>query len=446
MDLKFYNTLTKKVEKFVPIKKGKVRMYVCGPTVNDVPHLGHARMQIFFDVFRKYLIYSGYAVKFVSNVTDIEDKIIAKADSLGISVEELAKNNELAHEEDYVSLGVSPPDVQPHATEYVSEMVDLISRLEKNGFTYVVDGNGVYFEVSKFDNYGKLSNINLAELRSSRKLKSESMGKEKKNSKDFVLWKFSKDGEPSWKSPWGDGRPGWHIECSAMNYAVLGLPIDIHGGGQDLIFPHHEDEIAQSEAGYGKKFCNYWVHNGMVNIDKVKMSKSLGNFKTVRDLFEEGFSGEDIRYFVLNAHYRKPIDFSFDKLNEAKTSLKNLKNLISNLSDDEKINDMYLTEWESCMNDDLNTAGALNVLWKLVRDKDADGKISTIKKIDEVFGLKLMEEEEIAIPREVKNLVDEREKARKEKDWKRADELREEIREAGFEISDGKKRWELKKV
>jgi cysteinyl-tRNA synthetase len=445
MALKLYNTLTKKREEFVSIKKGEVKMYVCGPTVNDVPHLGHARMQITFDILRKYLKFLEYKVNFVSNVTDIEDKIISKAKSLGISVKALTKKNEREHREDYQAIGVSDPDIIPHATEYVKEMIELIKLLEKKGYTYVVSDDGVYYDISKFEDYGKLSGINLDELQSKRKLKDETKGQEKKDNKDFVLWKFSKEGEPSWDSPWGAGRPGWHIECSAMSKNILGLPLDIHGGGQDLIFPHHEDEIAQSEAGYGKKFANFWVHNAMVNINKEKMSKSLGNFKTIKDILKD-YSGEVVRYFVLSTHYRKPIDFSKEKMDEAKISYNRLKTIVLDLEDDKKINENYLKEFEETMNEDLNTAGALQVLWKLVRDEKAKGKIETIKKIDEVLGLKLTEKEEIKITKEVEKLFVERKQARAEKDFAKSDELRNKIKEFGFEVLDSGKESELRKI
>ena len=284
MTLKLYNTLGKKKQIFKPVKSGEVRMYVCGPTVNDVPHLGHARQQITFDILRKYLKFSGHKVKFVSNVTDIDDKIINKANELNEDIEVLTKRNLKSHLEDYSKIGVDKPDVQPYATQYIKEMIELVKKLEQKRYTYVIEEDGVYYDISKFKDYGKLSGQNIENLKSeSRKKLSEG----KRNKEDFVLWKFSKPGEPEWDSPWGKGRPGWHIECSAMSESILGLPLDIHGGGQDLIFPHHEDEIAQSEAAYGKKFSNYWVHNGMVNVDKVKMSKSLGNFKTIASAIDQ---------------------------------------------------------------------------------------------------------------------------------------------------------------
>ena len=445
MDLKLYNTLTRKKEEFKSIKKGEVGMYVCGPTVNDVPHLGHARVQVIFDVLRKYLKYSGYKVKFVSNVTDIEDKIIKKANELGITINELTTRNEKAHKEDYALIGVDKPDVQPHATEYIKEMIELIKLLEKKGYTYIVNDDGVYYDTSKFKEYGKLSHMNLDELESKRELKDNTKGQDKKDKKDFVLWKFSKENEPSWKSPWGNGRPGWHIECSAMTHAILGNPFDIHAGGQDLIFPHHEDEIAQSEAGYGTLMANYWIHNGMVNVDHVKMSKSLGNFKTIKDLLKN-YSGEVIRYFVLSTHYRKPMDFSGEALDEAKVAYERLKRIISEIKDDKKTNKEYLDEFKESMDDDLNTVQAIQLIWKLVRDEKAKGKVKTIEKIDEVLGLNLLKKEENKIPKEVTNLVKEREEARKNKDFQKSDEIRDKIKELGFAVLDSKEGVRVEKI
>jgi cysteinyl-tRNA synthetase len=447
MSLKIYNTLSRKKETFKSIEKGKVGMYVCGPTVNDVPHLGHARVQIVFDVFRKYLEFLNYKVNFVSNITDIDDKIINKASELGISIKELTKKNEKEHFEDYKSLGVKKPTIQPHATDYVLEMIDLVKILEEKKYTYIVPKDGIYFAVSKFEKYGKLSRINLEELKSNRQLKDQTKGQKKKDSKDFVLWKFSKPSDPEetkWDSPWGKGRPGWHIECSAMTHFILGNPFDIHAGGQDLIFPHHEDEIAQSEAAYGKKMCNYWIHNGMVNIDKIKMSKSLGNFKRIKDLLKE-YSGETIRYFVLSTHYRKPIDFSKSKLEESKISLEKLRNLIQKIKDDKKTNKDYLKKFKKSMDDDLNTSETINLLWKLIKDKKAQGKYSTIKEIDKVLGLNLMKKEKINIPKEIKELAEKRLIAREEKNWKLSDKLRDKINKLGFSLKDTKEGYEIKK-
>lgn len=439
--MKIYNTLTKKKSEFKPIKKGQVQIYVCGPTVNDVPHLGHARAQISFDVFRKYLEFLGYKVKFVSNITDIEDKIITKANELGIPIKELTEKNAKEHQEDYAAIGVSKPDIQPRATEYVPQMIDLVQRLIDKGYTYSIEGDGIYYDVSKFKEYGKLSGINLEELQSSRKLKDESKGKNKRDSRDFVLWKFSKSGEPSWKAKFGDGRPGWHIECSAMTHSIFQGTFDIHAGGQDLIFPHHEDEIAQTEAGYGEKMCNYWLHNGMVNINKTKMSKSLGNFTTIKDLLKE-YSGEVIRYFVLSTRYRKPIDFSKKKLDEAKIAYERLKRKAMTIPKDKSVDKSYLEEFQKEMDEDLNTAGAINVVWKLV-EAEGKGRYSALEKIDKVLGLNLLKETEIKIPKEIQSLLDQREQARKDKNWKLSDELRDKINSKGYVVLDSAKGQEI---
>lgn len=444
MTLEIYNTLTKKKEKFKPINKKEIKIYACGPTVNDVPHLGHARAQISFDVFRKYLEFLGYSVKFVSNITDIEDKIINKANELGISIEELTKKNEIEHKEDYSKIGVKTPDIQPRATEYVNEMIDLVQKLINKGYTYTIENDGIYYDVSKFSDYGKLSGIDLTQLKSTRELRDTTKGQEKKDSKDFVLWKFSKPEEPSWEAPFGNGRPGWHIECSAMTHSILGNPFDVHTGGQDLIFPHHEDEIAQSEAGYGKKMCNYWMHNGMVNIDKIKMSKSLGNFTTIKELLKK-YSGQIIRYFVLNTHYRKALDFSEEKLNEAKISYERLKRKCLELEPSEKLNEEIIKEFKEVMDEDLNTAGAINLLHSFL-DSNKEGKYKTIQELDKVLGFKLLEKKELEIPQEVKEILEKRKKAREEKSWEESDNLRDKIKELGFQVKDTKEGQELEKI
>lgn len=442
MVLKIYNTLTRKKETFKPIETGKVRMYVCGPTVNGVPHLGHAKQQVSFDLFRRYLQFSGYNVNYVSNITDIEDKIIHKAKELGISIKELTEKNIPAHIEDYEKLNVLAPTKRIKATEFVKEMISLVSLLEKKGYAYTIEEDGVYYDISKFKNYGKLSHQNIADLKSGVR---KAVNDKKRNPQDFVLWKFSKPDEPQWDSPWGKGRPGWHIECSAMSESILGLPFDIHGGGADLIFPHHEDELAQSEAAFGKKLCNYWMHNGMVNVEGIKMSKSLGNFSTIRDLFKE-YASLVIRYFVITTQYNKPTDFSRQSLDDAKNSYERLKRLIEKIADDGKVNEKCLKAFTKAMDDDLNTPQALAVLWELVRDEKAEGKYQTIKKIDEVFGLKLLEKETITIPEEVKKLVEKREIARKEKNWAESDRLRNEISRLGFNVKDSKEGPQLEKI
>lgn len=437
--LKLYNTLTRKKEKFVPIKKGKIGMYVCGPTLNGIPHLGHAMSQISFDVIRRYLIFSGYDVKFVSNITDIDDKIIQGANRGKTTIEKFSEKNEKSHKEEYRKLGIMNPDVQPKATKYVNEMVVLIKKLEEKGYTYLIDGDGVYYDISKFKEYGKLSKQTIENLESGKRV---AVSEDKRNSGDFVLWKFAKDGEPFWESPWGKGRPGWHIECSAMSEKILGLPFDIHGGGADLIFPHHEDEIAQSEAGYGKKMVNYWTHNGMVTVDGKKMGKSLGNFKNIEDL---KFPSMAIRYFIVSNHYRKPLDFSETALENAQNSYERLKRLVSNLEDDGEINGKYIEEFKVEMDNDFNTPKAMAILWKLVRDENAKGKVKAIKKMDEVFGLNLLEKTAVEIPKGILDLAKEREVARKNKEWEKSDELRDELKEKGWAVKDKKNGFELEK-
>jgi cysteinyl-tRNA synthetase len=442
MALKLFNTLSRKKETFKPIEKGKVRMYVCGPTVNGVPHLGHAMSQVSFDVLRRYLISCGYEVKFASNITDIDDKIINAANERGVSLAEFTLANTRAHMEDYAVLNVMKPDVQPKATEYVKEMVELVSLLEEKGYTYLIKDDGVYFDISKFEGYGKLSHQKTSDLEAGKRV---GVKESKKNHGDFALWKLAKPGEPFWDSPWGKGRPGWHIECSAMTAKILGLPFDIHGGGSDLIFPHHEDELAQSEAGYGKKMVNYWVHNGMVNVEGTKMSKSLGNFKTIRDLLGE-YDPMVIRYFVVSNHYRKPLDFSKVALDDASTSYERLKKRALESKDDGKVNKEYLELFKKELDDDFNTPRALAVLWRLVRDDDAKGKYQTIKKMDEVFGLKLLDFEELEIPNKIAAIIEERSNARKAKDWKKSDELRDKLKNLGWIIKDTKDGWEVEKV
>jgi len=438
--MKIYNTLSREKEEFVPIKKGRVGIYSCGPTVNGVPHLGHARNTISFDVLRRYLKFIGYKVKFVSNITDIDDKIINTANEAGVSIEEFSEKNMVAHAEDYAALNVKKPDVQPRATEYVEQMVKLVKKLEKKGFTYTIENDGVYYDISKFGEYGKLSHQKVGDLQGGKRVKVKD---EKKNNGDFVLWKFAKSGEPSWDSPWGKGRPGWHIECSAMTESILGVPFDIHCGGADLIFPHHENEIALSETAYDKTMANYWVHNGMVNVDGTKMGKSLNNFKTIRDLLGK-YDPMVIRYFVVSNQYRKPADFSETALEDAKNSYERLKTNVRRIDDDGEMNDDYIEQFKKEMDDDLNTPRALAVLWKLIRDKNATGKLGAIRKMDEVFGLEL-EEGEMKIPADVAAIVEERNVARMEKDWKKSDDLRNKLKIMGWIVKDVGDGWEIEK-
>lgn len=429
---RIYNTQSRDVEIFRPVEAGKVKIYVCGPTVNDVPHLGHARQQVTYDVLRKFLEFSGYEVTFVCNVTDVDDKIIQNARKSGMALNEFTERNLEAHIKDYGLLGVRKPDIQPRATEYIREMVALVKILEDKGYAYVIPGEGVYYDLSKFEGYGKLSGQRIEELRAGARI---DVKDKKKNVEDFVLWKFSKPNEPEWDSPWGKGRPGWHIECSAMSESILGLPFDIHGGGQDLIFPHHEDEVAQSEAAYGKKLVNYWVHNGMVNVNNVKMSKSLGNFTTIRDLLER-YPGEVIRFFVLSAHYRKPIDFSNESMNSAQTSYNRLKNILEEVGDDGSVNKDYLNKFVRAMNSNLNTPIALSTIWQLLRDTDSPGKYQTIQQIDSVLGLNLLSRQEVTIPVQIERLMQERADARANKNWNLADQKRNEMGGLGWEVED----------
>ncbi|MDP2624980.1 MAG: cysteine--tRNA ligase, partial [Candidatus Peregrinibacteria bacterium] len=327
--LHVYNTLTNQKEGFKPIQEGKVDMYLCGPTVYDNGHLGHGRSAVAFDIIRRYLeyVYREENVTFVTNYTDIDDKMINRANEEGITVKELADRIIPEYEKDYGSLGVKPPTIQTLATEYVDQMIEIVEKLIKEEYAYELE-DGVYFEVEKFKEYGKLSNQKREELQAGSRIDKND---NKRHPHDFVLWKKEKPGEPSWDSPWGKGRPGWHIECSAMSYSNLGQPFDIHGGGQDLTFPHHECEIAQSEAAYGVQFCNVWLHNGFITVDKEKMSKSLGNFFTLKDIFKK-YDPRAVRYFFLTSHYRSPIEFSDQQLEQAKNTLDRIRDFLLNLS------------------------------------------------------------------------------------------------------------------
>lgn len=445
--LKLYNTLTRKKEVFKPIQKGKnVKLFVCGPTVYDYAHLGHAKTYINFDVIGRYLRFVGYKVNYVQNITDIDDKIINRSikENLGTDGWKKIKDEyEKSYKEDMESLNVVSVDKYAGATNYIKEIISQVKRLIKKGYAYKIS-DGWYFDLSKDKEYGKLSKRTFSKKDDSFSRIDEN--KEKRNSGDFCLWKFSKENEPSWKSDIGDGRPGWHIEDTAITEKEFGVQYDIHGGGQDLIFPHHEAEIAQMESISGKKpLAKYWIHTGFLKIEKEKMSKSTGNFKTIKDLLKD-YKGEIIRYFVLSTHYKKPLNFSMNALEDAKNSYQRLKNIVSELKENGEVNKGYLKKFEEAMDDDLNTPKALQVLWKLVRDKKAKGKIKTIKKMDEVFGLGLFEKEDIEVPSEIIELVKEREKARKEKNWKLSDSLREEIKKKGYSVDDTEKGSVVKKL
>ena len=421
-------------------------MYVCGPTVYDYVHVGNLRSYVFADILRRYLKFAGYSVKEVMNFTDVEDKTIRQSRAKKKKLSEFTRVYEKAFLEDIEKLNIEKPEVLPRATEHVKEMIALVQNLLDKGVAYKAE-DGIYFSISKFKNYGKLSKVKVDELRGGA---SKRVGKDeydKEHANDFALWKFytKEDGDVVWNTKFGKGRPGWHIECSAMSSKYLGKSFDIHTGGADLIFPHHENEIAQSEAASGKKFVKYWMHNEWVLVDGKKMSKSLKNFYKLSEVEKKGLSSLDLRYFYLTKSYRQQLNFTWKDLEASKNALSRLKNIISEISNDKKTNQKYLKEFESAMNDDLNTPKALQVLWKLVRDVGAVGKHNTIKKMDLVFGLDLLRKVKVDVSASVKKLVADREKARKEKDWKKADDLRAKINKAGFIINDTSEGPKLKR-
>lgn len=484
--LRVYNTLTDTKEEFVPVEPGRVGMYACGVTVYDHSHIGHARGAVVFDVIRRYLKYRGWKVTYVRNFTDVDDKIIHRAKEEGVSCEEIAERYIGEYEKDMSALGVSRADLEPRATEHIGEIVGLITRLMEKGYAYVSEGD-VLFAVDRFEGYGKLSGRKLEDLLAGARVE---VDEKKKNPLDFVLWKASKAGEPSWESPWGPGRPGWHIECSAMNRAVLGETIDIHGGGKDLIFPHHENEIAQSEGATGKPFVRYWLHNGFVNIDQEKMSKSLGNFFTIKDVLAR-FDAEALRLFLLSTHYRSPIDFSDRNLEDAERARRRVYHLLQEVervregkereagpvrgkeeyAAARRVVEEMVPRFEEAMDDDFNTAKALGNLFEVVRTLNGllqtteRGAASEVPAVLEEFGknlraigsvlglfldapeqvLKGLSEAAELDPGEVEEKIALRIKARKDKDWAEADRIREELAEKGVLLKDrpdGTTDWE----
>ena len=456
-----FNSMSRRKEEFKPIHEGKVGIYACGPTVYNYFHIGNARPFITFDVLRRQLEREGYEVTFVQNFTDIDDKMIRRANEEGITVKELADRFIAEYFKDAKALGIRPATVHPKATEHIPEIISLIERLIENGHAYATPGGDVYYRVSAFQGYGKLSgqNVEDREVGASERLDVET---DKESPADFTLWKAQKPGEPAWDSPWGKGRPGWHIECSAMSMKYLGDTFDIHCGGKDLLFPHHENEIAQSEGATGHPYVHYWMHNGFINVDNQKMSKSLNNFFTVRDIARD-FDLEAVRLFMLSAHYRSPINFSREQIEAANASLNrlytardHLRFTLENgedrpLSEEENLFVQRLAEYESrfdaAMDDDLNTADALGAIFEMVRDinvslgdgssKEAARKAhASLKGVCDVLGLLSREEE--SLPEDIQKLVSEREEARRNRDWKRSDELRDRIRAAGFILEDTK--------
>ena len=452
--LKLYNTLSQKKENFKPIKNSEVGMYTCGPTVYWFAHVGNFRSYVFADVLRRVLKYNGYKVKHIINVTDVGhlvrdsddgvDKVEEAAKREGKTAKEVTKFYFDSFHKDFLKLNLKDPSKWVWATEHIAEQIELIKSLEKKGFTYRT-GDGIYFDTSKFSDYGKLSRKKIGGLTGGKR---GDLG-EKKNKTDFALWKFS-GGEvrqQEWESPWGRGFPGWHIECSAMSTKYLGKYFDIHTGGTDHIPIHHENEIAQSVCGFGvKHWVNFWMHGEFLVIPSGKMSKSSGNIKTVGELEGEGISPLAFKYFTYTAHYRKPLTFSSDAISGAEASYRRLKNIILGLKDDGKTNSKYLNEFEKRINDDLDMPGAVAVLWNLLRDEKAKGKVGVIKKMDEVFGLRLFDGEKVEVPKEIEELAKERYKARENKDWKKSDELREKILKNGWKVVDKGDNFLLDKV
>ena len=459
--MKIFNTLTRRKEEFVPLEEGKVKMYVCGPTVYNLIHIGNARPMIVFDTVRRYMEYKGYEVNYVSNFTDVDDKIIKKAIEEGVSAEEISTRYIKECKKDMADMNVKPATTAPQATQEIQGMIDMIQTLIDKGYAYPAADGTVYFRVKKFKEYGKLSHKNLDDLQSGFRSLKVSGEDQKEDPLDFVLWKPKKEGEPSWPSPWCDGRPGWHIECSVMSKKYLGEEIDIHAGGEDLIFPHHENEIAQSECCNGKIFARYWMHNGFLNIDNRKMSKSLGNFRTVRQIGEQ-YDLQVLRFFMLNAHYRSPLNFSADLMEAAKNSLERILEAAGKLSDRKdngaaeniteeelallKEAECFVTKFEAAMDDDFNTADALAAIFELVKfantnvDENssrefAGGLYEELFKLSDVLGLKIEKKEEI-LDKEIEDLIQERQAARKAKDFKRADEIRDELLKKGIILKD----------
>lgn len=468
--MKLYNTLSKRKEEFLPLEEGKVKMYVCGPTVYNYIHIGNARPMIVFDTVRRYFEYKGYEVNFVSNFTDVDDKIIKKAIEEGVTASEISQRYIEECKKDMKDMNVMPATKHPLATEEICGMVDMIGTLIDKGYAYEKNGT-VYYRTRKFKDYGKLSHKNLDDLQSGGRSLLVSGEDEKEDSLDFVLWKPKKEGEPAWESPWSDGRPGWHIECSEMSKKYLGEQIDIHAGGEDLVFPHHENEIAQSESANGKEFAKYWMHNAFLNIDNRKMSKSLGNFFTVREVGEK-YDLQVLRFFMLSAHYRSPLNFSAELMDAAKTGLDRIVTAAENLKflkNNAKIQDTtdgeketfgktqeYVDGFERAMDDDFNTADAISSVFELVKyiNTTANGESSAeylqslldlLVKLTDVLGIIVEKDEEI-LAEDIEALIEQRQEARKSKNFARADEIRDELLAKGIILEDTREGVKWKKA
>ena len=468
--MKLYNTLTKKKEEFVPLEPGKVKMYVCGPTVYNFIHIGNARPMIVFDTVRRYFEYKGYDVNYVSNFTDVDDKIINKAIEEGVSAQEISERYIAECKKDMEGMNVKPTTTHPLATQEICGMVEMIQTLIDKGYAYEKNGT-VYFRARKFKEYGKLSHKNLEDLRSGERSLLVTGEDEKEDPLDFVLWKPKKEGEPAWESPWSDGRPGWHIECSVMSKKYLGEQIDIHAGGEDLVFPHHENEIAQSEAANGKEFARYWMHNAFLNIDNRKMSKSLGNFRTVREISEQ-YDLQVLRFFMLSAHYRSPLNFSAELMEASKNGLERIVNAADNLKfylknakteamtpEEEEAfakTSAFVAAFEEAMDDDFNTADALAAVFDLVKfiNTNADENSSKayvenlfelLKKLTDVLGLIVDKQEEL-LDTDIEKLIQERQEARKAKDFAKADAIRDDLAAKGIILEDTREGVKWKKA
>ena len=468
--MKIYNTMSKKKEEFIPLEEGKVKMYVCGPTVYNFIHIGNARPMIAFDTVRRYFEYKGYDVNFVSNFTDVDDKIIKKAIEEGVTADEISKRYIAECKKDMEAMNIKPATKNPLATEEICGMVDMIQTLIEKGYAYEKNGT-VYYRTRKFEGYGKLSHKNLDDLQSGGRTLLVTGEDEKEDSLDFVLWKPKKEGEPAWESPWSEGRPGWHIECSEMSKKYLGEQIDIHAGGEDLIFPHHENEIAQSEAANGREFARYWMHNGFLNIDNRKMSKSLGNFFTVREISEK-YDLQVLRFFMLSAHYRSPLNFSAELMEAAKnglerilTAAENLRFLSGNAGDGamtEEEKEMfakteeYVADFERVMDDDFNTADAIAAVFDLVKyiNTTADGSRSReyldslyarLQTLTDVLGI-IVDKEEEMLDADIEAMIEKRQAARKERNFALADQIRDELLAKGIILEDTREGVKWKKA
>ncbi|MDR1800971.1 MAG: cysteine--tRNA ligase [Lachnospiraceae bacterium] len=468
--MQLFNTLSRKKEEFVPLEENKVRIYVCGPTVYNLIHIGNARPMIFFDTVRRYFEYKGYDVNFVSNFTDVDDKIINKAIEEGVSADVISQKYIAECKKDMEGMNIRPATTHPLATQEIPEMIDMIKILLDKGFAYIKDGT-VYFRSRSFKDYGKLSHKNLDDLRSGERTLAVTGETQKEDPLDFVLWKPMKEGEPYWEAPWGDGRPGWHLECSTMSRKYLGDEIDIHGGGEDLIFPHHENEIAQSEAATGVPFAKYWMHNAFLNINNEKMAKSKGNFKTVREVSEQ-YDLQILRFFMLGAHYRNPLNFSPELMDAAKAGLERIitaaenilflkKNASSSAMKEseeavlEKSKEFTLA-FEKAMDDDFNTADAISAVFELVKyinsnvNEDSsiellDGLYKRLKTLTDILGLEIRRKEQV-LDSDIESLIKERQNARKERNFAKADEIRDKLSDMGIILEDTKEGVKWKKV